>query len=402
MVRMAKPIIVMAVVGLWLVTGLGIPVAAVSAPKELTYSVSTIAASPTDRFVGAVGASPFLFVGFLNGTVVRMDPQTGSITGSVALPDGNSAAHLAYYNGTLFVGTEFLHGARDSPPYHVYAINPRTMAIAGAVAMVYPYANGLVVPIDRYIWAADGHCSLYKIDPGSMQVKGVVQGAAEDEMVSDGTHYWGECRNVVNAMTPGPNLPTVIASGSLTYPNRPRGFFIFGSGVYTSGTMDYVLYSMSIQGSLVLFTNTGILGNHSIPTRDTTLLGSLLYTYQTGSEADSGRMPASIFVYNHLFRMRAMVPLPGPALPSDASQHTLFVLNSRLYFVTQSAVGSVVPPPTLDAREGGGQSGNSSSTQQSARGLAAEGASFMTSVGFLGPMFRMSHLVRSRPIVAAS
>jgi hypothetical protein len=400
MVSVAKPIVVMAVVGLWLVTGLGIPVAAVSAPKSLAYSVSTIATSPADRFVGAVGGSSSLFVGYLNGTVAKMDPQTGRIEGSVALPDGNSAAHLAYYNRTLFVGTEYLHGARDSSPYHVYAINPGTMAISGAVSMGYPYANGFVVPIDGYLWAGDGACTLFKINPSTMQVVGVVYGAAEDEMMSNGTYYWGECRNVVNVMKPGPNLPSVIASGSLPYPDRPRGFFLNDAVVYSSGTQDYVLYSMSIQGNIVLFSQAGALGNQSIPTRDTTMFGGLLYTYQTGSKADSGRMAAHVFVYNHLFRLRSMVSLPGFALPSDASQHTLLIVNSRLYFVTQSAVGYIVPPPTLSPGGGTGQSGAPSSAQQSAHTLASEGVSFMASVGFLGPMFWMTSLARPRSAIA--
>ena len=401
MVKMTKPIIVMAVVGLWLITGLGIPVAGVSAPKSLTYSVSTLAASPKDRFVGAVGGSSFLFVGYLNGTVAMMDLRTGGIAGSVALPDGNSAAHLAYYNGTLFVGTEYLHGARDIPPYHVYAINPRTMTITGTVSMASPYANGFVVPIDGYLWAGDGACTLYKVDPSNLQVKGILRNAAEDEMMSNGTYYWGECRNVVNVMKPGPNLPSVIASGSLPYPDRPRGFFLNDAEVYSSGTQDCVLYSMSIQGNIVLFSNAGTLGNQSIPTRDTTMFGGLLYTYQTGSKADSGWMASHVFVYDHHFRIRSIVPLPGPALSSDASQHTLFVVNSRLYFVTQSAVGYIVPPPTLNATGGIGQSVIPSAVQ-GVHTIASEGVSFMTSVGFLGPMFVLTDLVRPKSAVAES
>ena len=400
MTSAAKPVIVLAVVSLWLVSGLGFPVAAVSAPRQFTYSVSTIATSQRGQFVGAVGGSSQLFVGFLNGTVAKMDPQTGRIIRSVALPDGNSAAHLAYHNGSLFVGTEYLYGAKDSPPYHVYRIDPAVMAITGVVPMAAPFANGFVVPIDGYLWAGDGHCSLYKIDPSDMQVKGVVPDAAEDEMMSDGTHYWGECRNIVNAMNPGPNLPTVTASGSLTLPNRPRGFFLADGGVYSSGTHDFTLYSMSIQGSLVIFRNAGTLGNHSLPTRDTTMYGSLLYTYQTGREADSGWMAARVFVYGDHFRIKAIVSLPGAALPSDASQHTLFVLNSRLCFVTRSAVGYVLPPSSVkvNAILGIDHTGAPSS-QQGTHTPAADRGSLVSSMGYLGPVLRMFHHFRSRPVV---
>jgi len=354
MSRVTGSAAVLAVVAFWLISGLTVPVAAVSAPKHLTYSVTTVAVSPGNQFVGAVGGSSQLFVGYINGTVVKMDPQTGHVTGSAVMPDGNSAAHLDYYNGSLFVGTEYLHGARDTPPYHVYKIDPQKMTITGEVPMAVPYANGLVLPIDGYLWAADGHCSLYKIDPNTMQVKGVVLGAAEDELISDGTHYWGECRNVVNVMSRGGGLPEVVASGSLTYPNRPRGFFQVDSKVYSSGTQDYVLYSMSFLGSLVLFENSGALGNNSLPTRDSTMFGGLLYTYQTGSDADSGFMAANVFVYSHHLRLRTLIPLPGPALSSDASQHSLFFLDGRLYFVTQSAVGFVLPPPSVSASSIGG------------------------------------------------
>lgn len=347
MAKVARKVVILAFAALWLLGGLDLPATAVSAPKMLAYSVSTVAGSRNNQFVGAVGGSSQLFVGFLNGTVVKMDPVTGTVTGTVLLPDGNSAAHLAFYNGSLFVGTEYLHGAKDTPPYHVYKISPADMVITGAVQMNVPYADGFVVPIDGYLWAGDGHCTLYKINPGDMQLKGVVADAAEDEMLSDGVHYWGECRNMVNVMTREPALPTVVASGSLSYPNRPRGFFMVDASVYASGTMDYVLYSMSIRGSLVLLSNAGTLGSQSLPTRDTMLYGGLLYTYQTGCGADSGWMASRVVVYSHALHRKAVIPLPGPALPSDASQHTLFVFGGRVYFVTQSTVGYIVPPVTV-------------------------------------------------------
>jgi len=203
-------------------------------------------------------------------------------------------------------------------------------------------------------------------------------------------------------MKPGPGLPSIVASGSLNFPNRPRGFFLVDGAAYTTGTLDYVLYSMTVRGNTVVLSRAGALGNQSMPTRDTAMFGGLLYAYQTGSKADFGWMAAHVFVYNHLFRMRTMVSLPGPALPSDASQHSLFVFNGELYFVTQSAVGYMVPPPTVNVNAAGGtdQSGAPSSNQQGSRALASEGVSFMTSVGFLGPMFWMTTRLRSRSAVA--
>jgi hypothetical protein len=309
----------------------------------MVNAVHTVAVSRTSQFVGAVGYLSSLFVGLLNGTVIRMDSLSGRITGSVKLPDGNSAAHLTYYNGSLYVGTEWLRGAKNEAPFHVYRIEPQTMKILSAIPMNAHYANGFILAFNGFLWAGDGHCTLYKIDPNNLSVMGTVPGVAEDEMAFDGTRYWAECRNVVNVLKPANGLPIETASGSLSLPNRPRGFFLVDNGVYSSGSVNFTLYSMSLSGGLVVFRSAGALGDRSLPTRDVVQFGGLLYAYETGPGADSGRIPARVFVYGHNLQLREVVWLPGPALSLDASQHTLFSLNGRLYFVTESSVGYIEP-----------------------------------------------------------
>ena len=309
----------------------------------MIYSIGTVAVSRTDQFVGAVGYMSSLFVGLLNGTVIKMDSLSGRLMGSVALPDGNSAAHLTYFNGSLYVGTEWLRGAKNVAPFHVYKVDPRTMRLLGQVSMNDHYANGFVLAFNGFIWAGDGHCTLYKIDPNNLGVVGMVPGVAEDEMAFDGTHYWAECRNAVNVLVPVNGLPAEIASGSLPLPNRPRGFFILDHRVYSAGTTNSTLYYMSVWGNSVTFKAEGNLGDHSIPTRDTFQYGSLVYAYETGPAADTGQAPGRISVLDHDLRPVESIWLTGPALPSDASQHTLFALNGRLYFVTQSSVGYIEP-----------------------------------------------------------
>ena len=319
------------------------PAAPLHVSGTIIDNVVSVAVSRTNQFVGAVGFMSSLFVGLLNGTVIRMDSRSGLITGSAKLPDGNSAAHLTYYNGSLYVGTEWLRGARDQAPFHVYEINPITMKILSQVTMNPPYANGFILAFNGFLWAGDGHCTLYKINPNTLEVMGTLSGVAEDEMAFDGTHYWAECRNVVNVLLPIAGNPAWVASGSLSLPNRPRGFFLLDNIVYSSGNTNFTLYSMSLQGNTVLFRSEGTLGNQSLPTRDTLLFGGLLYAYETGPGADSGQVPGRIFVYEHDLRLKEKIWLTGPALTSDASQHSLFVLNGRLYYVTESSVGFIEP-----------------------------------------------------------
>jgi hypothetical protein len=225
----------------------------------LAPEMTTIAFSPNRQFVGAAGDSSYLFVGLLNGTVLQMDRFSGRISRSVRLPDGNSAAHLVYYDGSLYVGTEWLHGARDAPLFHVYQIEPRGMSVVRQLAMNSPYANGFVVAFGGFLWAGDGHCTLYKIDPSTLQVKGTVAHVAEDEMTFDGKNYWAECKNEVHVLHPSMDLPVEVAVGSLVLPDRPRGFFTIGSSVFASGTLDSTLYSMFLSGNAVDFKNVGTL-----------------------------------------------------------------------------------------------------------------------------------------------
>jgi hypothetical protein len=302
--------------------------------------VTVVASSRADQFVGAVGGTSSLFVGFLNGTVAKMDPLTGHPMGSVALPDGNSAAHLTYYDGYLYVGTEWLPFAKDKAPFHVYKIDPNTMKIVAQIPMESYYANGFVLAMNGFLWAGDGHCTLYKIDPKSLIVVGTAPGLAEDEMTFDGANYWAECKNTINVLEPTGDVPYAVASRRLPYPDRPRGFFIVNAAIYSSGSSDYTVYSMSLSGnSVVLRSVTRAAG--TTPTRDTVQYERLIYAYETGPGAISGELPASIFVYNRDLDLVGVVPIPGPALSLDASQHSLFTFDGRLYFVTGSSVGHI-------------------------------------------------------------
>jgi hypothetical protein len=339
---LASVSVVALVVASGMVLWSGAPVTAVRAYGSSTgaNTVTVVASSLGDQFVGAVGGKSSLFVGSLNGTVAKMDPLTGHLMGSVALPDGNSAAHLTYYYGYLYVGTEWLPFAKDKAPFHVYKIDPNTMKIVAQVPMESYFANGFVLAFNGYLWAGDGHCTLYKIDANSLTVVGKVPGMAEDEMTFDGANYWAECVNTVNVLKPSAGLPYLIASRTLPSPNRPRGFFTANAVLYSSGSSDYTVYSMSLSGtSVALRSATKVSG--TIPTRDTLQYGGLVYAYETGPRADSGQLPARIFVYGRDFGLVDVVPLPGPALSLDASQHSLFTFNGRLYFVTQSAIGYV-------------------------------------------------------------
>ena len=182
-------IFVIAIIALGTVFGLGFagPVVMASRSGTAPNQVTVIASSLADRFVGAVFGGPYLFVGLLNGTVLRMDPLTGHISGSAVLPDGNSAAHLTYYNGSLYVGTEWLHGARNSGPFHVYNFDPATMKVLGQVPMTSHDANGVLMAFNGFLWAGDGRCTLSTIAPKNMLVLGTVPHVVEDEMLFDGT-----------------------------------------------------------------------------------------------------------------------------------------------------------------------------------------------------------------------
>ena len=318
------------------------------------FAVTTIATSRSGKFVGAVGGADSLYMGLLDGTVLRIDPLSGRVTGSAVLPDGNAAAHLAYYDGALYVGTEHLRGAKDAAPYHVYKIDPGTMGVTRTLPMDSHWANGLLIPFNGYLWAADGGCTLYKIDPGTLNVVSKTRGIAEDELTFDGSRYWGECREAVNVFRISNGTPVVTATGALDYPNRPRGFFVIGTRVYSSGSLSFGLYSMTLRGDRVEFKDSGLKGNRSYPTRDTVFYDGYVFAYMTGPDADAMKMHASVLVYAPGLHLRAVVRLPGPALCADASQHTLFLYGGRLVFVTASTVGHVTPVMGVQ-RWGGGQ-----------------------------------------------
>jgi hypothetical protein len=314
-----------------------------SASRPDAPDVTVIATSPADQFVGAAGDATHLFVGMLNGTVVRMNPLTGRITGTVSLPDGNSAAHLLLYNGSLYVGTEWLQGAKNKAPFHVYRIDPNSMGVVGQLSMNSYFANGFIMAFGGFLWAGDGHCTLYKIEPNSLEVKGTLAHIAEDEMLFDGKNYWAECMHEVHVLQPGKDLPVEVAYGSLTLPNRPRGFFTIGTSIYTSGSLDSTLYSMSLSGSSVVFRSASYHQLHRLVTRDTFAFERYFYAYETGPGANPGGIPARVLVFDRDFRIILAISVPGPALPSDASQHTLFLVQGRVYFVTQSSIGYFAP-----------------------------------------------------------
>jgi hypothetical protein len=295
------------------------------------------------QFAGAVGGGGYLYAGLLNGRVEKLVPQDGLVLASVALPDRNSAAHLLYYNGSLYVGTEFLRGAANTPPYHIYRIDPRTMQIVRQVAMNPNDANGFVSAYNGYLWAGDGGCTLYKINPSTLSVIKTVPHVAEDEMTFDGTYYWTECTSAVNVLKPDSTL-TFVATGALSFPGRPRGFYEIGSSVYSVDSANSTIYRMSISHTHVVFKNMGTLGNHCLETRDTFSTNGILYTYQT---KDDALVQARILVYEGNFSLEAAVTLPGSGLPTDASEHSMFLFDGMIYFVTTSFIGYFVP---LDAQ----------------------------------------------------
>jgi len=291
------------------------------------------------QFAGAVGGGGYIYAGLLNGRVEKLVPQDGLVLASVSLPDRNSAAHLLYYNGSLYVGTEFLRGAANVPPYHIYRIDPQTMKIVTQVAMNSHDANGFVFAYNGYLWAGDGACTLYKINPSTLTLIKTVPDVAEDEMTFDGTHYWTECTSSVSVLKSDSAL-TLVATGALPFPGRPRGFFEIGSGVYTVDTANSTVYRMSILRNNIVFKNMGTLVDHYLATRDAFSTNGILYTYQT---RDNALVPARILVYEGNFSLEAAVTLPGCGLPSDASQHSLFLFDGMIYFVTTSFIGYFVP-----------------------------------------------------------
>ncbi len=311
--------------------------------KPSPGQVELVASSQGNPFVGAVGDKGYLYVGLLSGSVEKMDALSGLVYATVALPDRNSAAHLLYYNGSLYVGTEFLPGAKNTAPYHIYRIDPQTMKIRGQLAMNSHEANGFVFAYNGYLWAGDGSCTLYKIEPDTLSVVKTVQRVAEDEMAYDGTHYWTECKNIVSVLRADSSLSTV-ASGSLPYPGRPRGFFEIGSSIYSTNTANFTRCRMSVSGNRVVFKNARAFGDHALATRDAFRLNGLLYLYET---RDDQRVQARISIYDGNLSLEAVITLPVNGLPTDASQHSMFLLNGMIYFVTASSIGYFVP---LDGR----------------------------------------------------
>ncbi|MDG7008296.1 MAG: hypothetical protein JRN06_08625 [Nitrososphaerota archaeon] len=311
-------------------------------PYASSYSqagqVTLLATSRENLFVGAVAGGGYLYVGLLNGSIEKMNPQSGLAVAILALPDRNSAAHLLYYNGSLYVGTEFLRGAKNTAPYHIYRIDPRTMQVRAQLPMQGHDANGFVFEFKGYLWSGDGLCTLLKITPDTLSVVGRVPNVAEDEMIYDGTYFWTECRNAVSVLKS--DSLTVVATGALPPPGRPRGFFEVGSNVYSMNSADFTLYRMSVSGDKVVFENRGTLGNHALGTRDTFSKNGLLYVYET---SDNASVQASISVYDVNFNLKAVIALPGYGLPPDASQHSMFLLNGMIYYVTASSIGYFAP-----------------------------------------------------------
>jgi hypothetical protein len=303
--------------------------------------IELLASSPAGLFVGAVGDRGYLYVGLLNGTVEKMDAQSGTVMGTVALPDRNSAAHLLSYNGSLYVGTEFLTGARDKAPYHIYRIDPMTLQISARVAMNLSDANGFVQAYNGYLWAGDGGCTLYKIKPSTLSVDKTVTLVAEDEMAYDGTYYWTQCGSVVSVLKP--DSLTRVAMGSLPAPARPRGFFVIGSRIFSTDSANFTRFRMSVSGGRVVFENVRSFYDHTIWTRDACSVANLTYFYGT---RDDQHVQARIVVYDGNYSLETSIALSGNGLGTDASQHTMFVLNQKIYFVTQSSIGYFIP---LDA-----------------------------------------------------
>jgi hypothetical protein len=308
--------------------------------RTTTGGVVIIATSPQNLFVGAVTDNASLYVGLIDGVVQKMDPTTGQVLESVTLPDGNSAPPLVYLNGALYVGTEKLPGAKNTAPYAVYKIDPQTMRIVANLTMTFPEANGLLFAHGGYLWAALGGCTLQRIIPDTLTVSGSVSLAAEDEMAFDGTNYWTECARTVDVLKPVAGLPAIVARSDMPSPGRPRGFFQLGPTMYCTSSENFVLYRMSVVAGTVAFTKVGTPWGSSLPTRDTFVRGGLLYTYQT---RDDVPVRAQVSVFDLSFNPRTQISLPGHALVTDASQHSMLMLNGAIYFVTDSAVGFFAP-----------------------------------------------------------
>ena len=198
------------------------------------------------QFAGAVGGGGYLYAGLLNGRVERSWFPRMVWSWQASRFQTETRRHTSsYYNGSLYVGTEFLRGAANTPPYHIYRIEPRTMQIVRQVAMNPNDANGFVSAYNGYLWAGDGGCTLYKINPSTLSVIKTVPHVAEDEMTFDGTYYWTECTSAVNVLKPDSTL-TFVATGALSFPGRPRGFYEIGSSVYSVDSANSTIYRMSI------------------------------------------------------------------------------------------------------------------------------------------------------------
>ncbi|MDA4124218.1 MAG: hypothetical protein OK438_02015 [Thaumarchaeota archaeon] len=339
--RTSKAVSAVLVVSLVALSGLGAYLVnqTILDSSPLVGSAVKVATSSFSPFVGAVGNVGYLYVGLLNGTVVKMEAQSGKVVKSVALPDQNSAAHLVYYNDSVYVGTEKLPGAKDTGPYHVYRIDSQTMQIAGQMAMNLHEANGFLLAFNGYLWAGDGQCTLYKIAPRNLTVVKMVPNVAEDEMAFDGQYYWTQCVHSVHVLKADSTLSSV-AAGVLTGPGRPRGFFILGSSTYCTDTANFTRHRMLLSGHTVMFSRVGSFLDQAIGTRDAFSLKGLLYFYET---RDDRQVPGRIIVYDGNQKLEVVVNLFGYGLPTDASQHSMFLLDGRIYFVTPSVVGYLLP-----------------------------------------------------------
>lgn len=337
----------------------------------------TVVSTSNNLFVGAIADNAFLYVGLINGTVLKMNPTTGQVLASVIMPDLNAPAHLLYYNGYLYVGTQFLSvisGARNTAPYDLYKVNVNTMTITASLEDDEngARANGLVMLNGGYLWVAEGDCYLHKISPSALSDMGSVAHAAEDELLFGAKYWWSQCwtnAEVQSEPTSTAALPKVIAAITFPRPYALLGYFQLDGDAYATNSQNLVLYRMTYSSSagFKLYA-VGKLANSKggVETRDTFALGTNLYVYEAKW---NGSIPASIGVYNIQFhptvlpvptchnsqfhpptvkntiqfQLQNTIPLPGLALPHGASQHTMFLFNNRIYFVTQSAIGYFAP-----------------------------------------------------------
>ncbi|MDE1854403.1 MAG: hypothetical protein KGI38_11750 [Thaumarchaeota archaeon] len=312
-------------VGVLLFTAL-LPGAFYIIPKPSTPSLPySVVMESNGQFVGATTGDGSQFVGYLNGTVAKATPD-GRILTSTALPDRNSAAHLLFLNGSLYVGSEKLPGARDAEPYHVYRLDASTLQVLASMRFPKGSADGLVMYLNGTLWAASGHCNLYSLDPKTLSIRSMIPSVAEDELLFDGSNYWGECINMVYVFQGN----HTIATGQLSFPDRPRGFFMQDGTIYATRTSDNSLFRMQVYGSQVAFTKVASLGG--TPTKDT-FDG---WAYLTD---DNHPVRASIAHYGPGFSLESLTLLPGYALPTDASQHSMFSFQGKLWFVTDSTMG---------------------------------------------------------------